>query len=129
MEQMILPKETVTAIMILYRNTKVKVRSPDGNVDFNIVAVVLQGDALALYLFIICVDYVLQASIDLIKENGFEARRRLYLTETITDTDYANDIVLLANIPTQNESLLHSLKQAAGGIGVHVNRQNGVHVL
>ena len=118
---MVLPKETVTAIIILYRNTKVKVRSPDGNVDFNIVAVFLQGDAFALYLFIICLDYVLRTSMDLIKENGFEARRRLYLTETITDTDYANDIVLLANIPTQDESLLHRLEQAAGGIGVHVN--------
>ena len=29
--------------------------------------------------------------------------------------------VLLANTPTQAESLLHSLEQAAGGIGLHVN--------
>ena len=29
-----LSKETVTAIMMLYRNTKVKVRSPDGDTDF-----------------------------------------------------------------------------------------------
>ena len=43
--------------MILYRNAKVKERSPDGDTDyFNIVAVVLQGDTLAPYLFIICVD-------------------------------------------------------------------------
>ena len=34
-----IPKETVAAIMILYRNTKVKVRSPDGDTDyFDIVA-------------------------------------------------------------------------------------------
>ena len=37
------------------------------------------------------------------------------------DTDYADDIVLLANAPTQAESLLHSLEQAAGFIGLHVN--------
>ena len=43
-----LPKETVAAIMILYRNTKVKVRSPDGDTEyFDIVAGVLQGDTLA----------------------------------------------------------------------------------
>ena len=43
-----LQKETVAAIMILYRNTKVKVRSPDGDRDyFDIVAGVLQGDTLA----------------------------------------------------------------------------------
>ena len=37
-----LPKETVAAIKILYRNTKVKVRSPDGDTEhFDIVAGVL----------------------------------------------------------------------------------------
>ena len=54
--------------MILYRNTKVKVRSPDGDTDyFDIVAGVLQRDTLATYLFIICLDYVLRTSIDDIK--------------------------------------------------------------
>ena len=72
MEQILLayglPKETVTAIMILYRNTKVKVRSPDGDTDyFDIVAGVPQGDTLAPYLFIICLDYVLRTSLDKIK--------------------------------------------------------------
>ena len=69
MEQILLayglPKETVAAITILYRNTKVKVRSPDGEAeDFDIVAGVLQGDTLAPYLFIICLDYVLKTLID-----------------------------------------------------------------
>ena len=42
-----LPKETVATIMILYRNTKVKVHSPDGDTDyFDIVAGMLQGDTL-----------------------------------------------------------------------------------
>ena len=55
MEQILLayglPKETVAAIMILYRDTKVKVRSPDGDTEyFDIVAGVLQGDTLAPYL-------------------------------------------------------------------------------
>ena len=51
MEQILLayslPKETVAAIMILCRNTKVKVNSPHGDIDyFDIVAGVLQGDTL-----------------------------------------------------------------------------------
>ena len=47
--------------MILYRNTKVKVRSPDGDTDyFDIEAGVLQGDTLARYHFIICLDYVVR---------------------------------------------------------------------
>ena len=119
-----LPKETVAAIMMLYRNTKVKVRSPDGDTDyFDIVVGVLQGDSLASYLFIICLDYVLRTSIDKIKENGFKLtkeRSRRYLAKTITDADCADDIALLANAPGQAETLLHSLERAAG-ISLHVN--------
>ena len=56
-----LPKETVAAIMMLYRNMKVKVCSPDGDTDnFDIVTGVLQGDTLAPYLFVICLDYLLR---------------------------------------------------------------------
>ena len=88
---------------MLYRNTKVKVRSPDGDTDyFDIVAGVLQGDTLASYLFIICLDYMLRKSIDKIKENYFKLtkeRSRRYLAQTITDTDYIIDIALLVNAP------------------------------
>ena len=43
-----LPKETVTAIMMLYGNTKVKVRPSDRDTDFfDIVPGVLLGDTLA----------------------------------------------------------------------------------
>ena len=63
--------------MILYRNTKVKVRSPDGDTEyFDIVAGVLQGDTLAPYFFIICLDYVPRTSIDKIRENGFELTKK-----------------------------------------------------
>ena len=71
-------------------------------------------------------------------ESGFtleKARSRRYPAQTIMDVDYANDIALLANTPAQAESLLHSLEQAAGTIGLHVNadktecRQNRMHVL
>ena len=120
-----LPKETVAAIMILYKNTKVKVRSPDGDTEyFDIVAGVLQGDTLAPYLFIICLGYVLRTSIDKIRENGFELtkkRSKRYPAKTITDADYADDLALLANTPNQAETLLHSLERAAAGIGLHVN--------
>ena len=120
-----IPKETVAAITILYRNTKVKVRSPDGDTEyFDIVAGVLQGDTLAPYLFIICLDYVLRTSIDKIKENGFELtkkRSRRYPATTITDADYADDIAILANTPDQAETLLHSLEQAAASIGLYIN--------
>ena len=119
------PKETVAVITIIYRNTKVKVRSQNGDTEyFDNVAGVLQGDTLAPYLFIICLDYVLRTSINNIRENGFELtkkRSRRYSAKTITDTDYVDDIAILANTPNQAETLLYSLEWAAAGIGLHVN--------
>ena len=127
-----LPKETVATIMMLYRNMKVKVCSPDGDTDyFDIVAGVLQGDTLAPYLFIISQDYVLRTSIDWMKENCFQLtkeRSRRYPAQTIMDAEYAYDIALLANTPTQAESLLHSLEWAAAGIGLHVNAHKMEHM-
>ena len=110
--------------MMLYKNTKVKVRSLDGDTDyFGIVLGVLQGGTSAQYLLIICLDCQLRTSIDLMKENDFKQAKKEkgYPTKTITDTDYADDIVLIANTPTQAEPLLHNLERAAGGIGLHVN--------
>ena len=78
---------------------------------FDIVAGVLQGDTLAAYLFIICLEYVLTTSIDKIKENGFKLtkeRSRRYPPQTITDADYTDDMALLANTPAQAETLLHT---------------------
>ena len=67
---------------------------------------------------------MLRTSVDLMKENGFKLakeRSRRYPTQTITDADYMDDIALIANTPTQVDSLLYSLEWAAAGIGLHVN--------
>ena len=123
---------TARSILVVFSpNTKIKVRSPDGHTDyFDIVAGVLQGDTLAPYLFIICLDYVLRTFINLMKENSFTLarRRRRYPAQIITDADYADDIALVANTPTQAESLLDSLEQVAGGISVHMNADKTEYV-
>ena len=84
--------------MMLYKNMKIKDRS-------------LDGDTLAPYLFIICLDYELGTSIDKMKDNGFKLakeRSRRYSAQTIMDADYADDIP--ANTPAQAETLLHRLE-------------------
>ena len=77
-----------------------------------------------------CSQYVLQPQLTELlrkvvwnRENGFKLKKksRRYPAKTITDADYADDIVLLAITPNQAETLLHSLEQAAAGIDLHVN--------
>ena len=118
--------------MILYKNTKVNVRSLNGDIDyFDILGRILQAGTLAPYLFIICIDYALITSIDKIKENGFELTKKRsgrYPAKTITDADYADDKVILATEPAQAETLLHNLERAATGIGLHVNAHKTKHM-
>ena len=73
MEQILLAYETPkNCRSINDAITKHESKSSDGDTDyFDIVVGVLWGDALALYLFIICQDFVLWTLIDLMKENGF----------------------------------------------------------
>ena len=81
--------------ILSHQNFPFEVRSPDGETYyFDIVAGVLQGDTLALYLFIISLDYVLRTAIDKLKENSFKpakVRSRWYPVKTITDANYSDD--------------------------------------
>ena len=105
---------------MLYKNTKLSVHSPDGDINlFDIVASILQGNVLAPYLFIIGLDYILRMSLDILKGNGLTLKRR--------EADDTPHKVLrtqttqrfFANTPAQAESLLYSLEQATRGKGLH----------
>ena len=50
-----------------------------------------------------------------------KTRCRQYPTETMTSTDYTDNLALLANMSTQIKSLWHSLKWATGDIGLYEN--------
>ena len=62
--------------MMLNKNRKSMVCSPNCDTNFfDVVTGVLQGDTLTPCMFIICLDYVLWMSFDLIKENGFTLKK------------------------------------------------------
>ncbi len=89
-----------------------------------LISGVLQEDKLAPFSFIICRDYVLCISINLKKENDFtlkKVRRRQYPAETITNANYTDDLLLLANTTAQGIFNQHSQELAAIDIGFHMN--------
>ena len=105
-----IPNEMIKAIMIMYKNTRAFVRSPDCDTEFfDIIAGVLQGDTLAPYLFIIVLDYVLR-NLDQNKNLSFTLRKQLsrrYPAEILTDTDFADDLALLSDKIGNTENLLN----------------------
>ena len=127
-----IPNETITAIMMLYRNTKAMVRSPDGDTDFfNVVAGVLQGDTLAPFLFILTLDYILRTSVDKLNSFGFtleKAKSRRYPAKKITDADYADNLALFSDKIDDAERLLHAVEEAAARIGLYVNAKKTEYV-
>ena len=120
-----IPQETVDAIMMIYQDTCSMVRSPDGNTEFfDIIAGVLQGDTLAPYIFIICLDYVLRIAIDENKELGLtltKQKSRRYPGKKITDADYADDLAVLADTLKDATTLLHNIEKVAKQIGLYLN--------
>ena len=111
--------------MILYRNTKSMVRSPNGDTAFlNILAGVLQADTLASCLFAICLYYMLRISVGRCNEYGPTlelARSRRFHTKKITDADYADDLALLSDNSYNAQKLLHILEKSVAFIGLHVD--------
>ena len=96
MEQVLLtyclPKETVTAIIMLYKITKSMIRSSDGDRNlFDFVDGVLPWDIWTSCMFIICLDNELRTLIDLIKENGFTHKK--YKKQTISNRNYNRHII------------------------------------
>ena len=109
-----IPKETINGIMMLYKNTPF----------FDITAGVLQGDTLAPFIFIICLDYVLRKAIDEKLDLGFthiQRRSRRHPAKKISDADYADDIALLTDYIKDAEATLHSVENLAKVIGLFVN--------
>ena len=113
--------------MMLYRNTRSMVRSPDGDTAFfEITTGVLQGDTLAPFLFILCLDYILKTSVDINAELGFtltERRSRRYPATHITDIDYADDIAITTNDMKSVNTLLHQIEVTSNEIGLSINTE------
>ena len=74
---------------MLNKKTKVKICTPDGDLDlFNIITSVQQGDTLSTYLFITFLDKVLRPLIDLMKDNGFTLKKKKAKKEIIPRRKY-----------------------------------------
>ena len=127
------PEEIVKAIEVLCVSTTAQVLSPDGGTDFfNILAGVLQGNILSPYLLIEVLNYAMGIAIQTPISYCFtlcKTRSRRHPEVVITDTDYADDKVLLSDSIEQAEILLHQVESSAKLIGLHVNETKTEYML
>ena len=119
-----IPEKIINAIMIAYKDTKSIVRSDDGDTEFINITGVLQGDTLAPFLFIICLDYVLKMSLDRDNVLGFtlsERKSRRHPAIKITNVDYTDDLAIVTDKTSEAKILLHKIENTAKEIGLNIN--------
>ena len=102
------------------------VRSPFGNTDnFNISSGVLQGDVLAPFLFVMCLDRLLHESMQnpnfglTLFRSGTKSRGRQIMR--LRDIDYADDVALFAGSRETLQDMMLSLMNEAAKAGMKLN--------
>ena len=115
-----IPPEIVAAIKVMYTNTSALVITPEGNTDvFKIDTGVLQGDPLAPFLFIVCLDYALRTSIGTSDRLTLKRRRsRRAPPKLLPDLAFANDIALMEDNINKAEAFLRKVEIATQSIGL-----------
>ena len=120
------PPNLLSAIKMMYEDTRPRIISPDGETDFfKILTGVLQGDTLAPYLFILVLDYVLRKTFEGREEElGFKLHRRKssrVKAVHVTDLDFAEDLAVLVEEMSQAQEALSALEREARRVGLVCN--------
>ena len=115
-----IPEELVTAISIIYEDTSAKVITPDGEMEtFSIHAGGLQGDTLALYLFVIVIDYIMRKTLTGWEEKlGFHLRKK---QRKRVPPIIVTDIALVSDGIKEAEDILRRVELSAKYIWLSMN--------
>ena len=118
-----IPPDVVAAIRVMYENTSAVVITPEGETEqFLIDTGVLQGDPLAPFLFIICLNYTLRSAIT--DSDGLTLKRgrsSYHPAVVLPDLDYADEIALLENPIKSAQDLLIRVEKACQDVGLFLN--------
>ena len=120
------PEIIIQIIALTYKNTHAKIITPDEETEhFEITKVVLQGDTLAPYLFVITLDYAIRQALEGREEElGFEISKRRSSRHPaihLSDLSYADDIAFISKEVEQAQIMLNSIEKEAIKIGLHIN--------
>ena len=117
------PPDVAAAIRVMYENTSASVITPEGKTEqFAIDTGVLQGDPLAPFLFIICLDYALRSAIT--DSDGLTLKRHRssrHPAVVLADLDCADNIPLLENTIKSAQDLPNRVEKACQDVVLFLN--------
>ena len=102
-----IPEALVSAISVLYKNSKSAVMVDGGLSDpFDVTTGVLQGDVLTPFLFVVLVDYLLKKATLQLDYGVLTHPRcsRRHPAKSLNDLDFADDITLLESSISRAQS-------------------------
>ena len=120
-----IPQTIVDLIFLLHTDTRAQVITSDGMTDFfEIVVGVLQGDTLALYVFILVVDYCVRLVMEKYPYSGFTvtpAKNRRVKAQKIADTEFADNIALVTDTVKEADELMREVDEVVITVGLRMN--------
>ena len=119
-----IPTEIVNAILMLYKNTRSMVRSPDGDTSFfDITTGVIHGHKRAQFICIICIHYILKKSMDSNLHPGFTLSKEKAidtLMYTLPILTTLKNIAVIINSLIYANKLLNKFEDMVKDIGLHI---------
>ena len=119
-----IPEAVVNAISVLYKNSKSAVMVVGALSDpCKVTTGVLQGDALAPFLFIVLVDYLLKKATSQLHSGvvTHPRRSRRHPVKSWNDLDFADDIALLESSISRAQAQLTKTAEAAANLGLVIS--------
>ena len=119
-----IPKEIVQAIRSIYDGAESCIRNKGELSEFfSVLAGVMQGDVLALYLFIIALDYVFTHTNQKLGYTMYPRKSSRIPESSLSNLAFADDIANLSNSVHGAQKHLEALQHEASRVGLLINEK------
>jgi hypothetical protein len=117
-----IPERLCRIVTALYTGISASVRTKDGLSDiFHTETGVLQGDTLAPFIFVLCMDCVIRCAIPCGQFGISIGTQRDHMQKRIGVLAFADDVVLLEECPVKAQQMLTRMETSAATLGLRVN--------
>ena len=121
-----IPEKLIGAIKVMLIKTRSRAITPGAEKDYlKIIAVALQGDTLAPFLYFLVQDYILLISLDAKNKKDYKLNHG-EVQDTLQNPlslEFADDLAKPSNSANDAKLLLHGLEEAVAYVGSRMSRK------